>query len=112
MASFIAHVKSTSMVGDKEFFVMFSLIIPGKELIEDANMDTQMAPLIEELQELWRGVISFDVLAKVGKQTFKLYSCGLFMTFQLMDLQQDVILKATRDVPFVDLIQQLNNPST
>jgi hypothetical protein len=40
MASFIAHVKSTSMVGDKEFFVMFSLIIPGKELIEDANMDT------------------------------------------------------------------------
>jgi hypothetical protein len=54
------------------FFLMLSLIIPGKESIKNANMDTYMAPLIEELQELWRGVISFDVLAEVGKQTFKL----------------------------------------
>ncbi len=52
--------------------VMLSFIIPRKKLVEDANMDTYMAPLIEELQELWRGVITFDVLAKVGKQTFKL----------------------------------------
>jgi hypothetical protein len=29
--------------------------------------------LIEELQQLWRGVITFDVLAKVSKQTFKLW---------------------------------------
>ncbi len=35
-------------------------------------MDTYLAPLIEELQQLWRGVIAFDVLAKVSKQTFKL----------------------------------------
>jgi hypothetical protein len=51
------------MVGDKEFFVMLSLIIPGKESIKDTNM----APLIEELQELWRGVIAFDVSVEVGK---------------------------------------------
>jgi hypothetical protein len=77
MANFIAHVKSISMVGDKFFFVMLSLIIPGKELVKDANMGTYMAPLIEELQELWKGVIAFDVLAEVGKQTFKLR--GIFI---------------------------------
>jgi hypothetical protein len=51
---------------------MLSLIIPRKESVKDANMDTYMAPLIEELQELWRGVIAFDVSAKVSKQIFKL----------------------------------------
>ncbi len=56
----------------KNFFVMLFVIILGKELMKDAYMDTYMAPLIEELQELWRGVIAFDVSAKVGKQTFKL----------------------------------------
>jgi hypothetical protein len=40
---------------------MLFLIIPGKDLVKDANMDTYMAPLIEELQELWRKVIAFDV---------------------------------------------------
>jgi hypothetical protein len=50
---------------------MLSLVIPGKESVKDANMDTYMAPLIEELQELWRGVITFDVSIEVGKQTFK-----------------------------------------
>ncbi len=60
------------MVGDNFFFVMLSLIIPRKESVKDANMDTYMAPLIEELQELWRGVIAFDVSAKVSKQIFKL----------------------------------------
>jgi hypothetical protein len=33
--------------------------------------------LIEKLQELWKGVITFDVSAEVGKQTFKLW--GILM---------------------------------
>jgi hypothetical protein len=67
---------------------MLYIIILGKESVKDAYMDTYMAPLIEELQELWRGVIAFDVSTKVGKQTFKLRGIiiRLFMTFQLMDL--------------------------
>ncbi len=56
----------------KKFFVMLSVIIPGKESVKDAYMDTYMAPLIKELQELWKGVIAFDFSAKVGKQTSKL----------------------------------------
>jgi hypothetical protein len=49
---------------------MLSIIVLGKESIKYANMDTYMAALIEKLQELWRGVIAFDVSAEVGKQTF------------------------------------------
>jgi len=50
---------------------MLSFIILGrKESVKDATMDTYMAPLIEELQELWKRVISFDVSTKGGKQTF------------------------------------------
>jgi hypothetical protein len=32
----------------KNFFVMLYIIIPRKESIKDAYMDTYMAPLIEE----------------------------------------------------------------
>jgi len=65
------------MIGDNFFFCYVVSYDPWKESVKDANMDTYMAPLIEELQELWKGVISFDVLAEVGKQTFKLR--GIFM---------------------------------
>jgi len=51
---------------------MLSVINPGKESVKDAYMDTYMAPLIKELQELWKGVIAFGFSAKVGKQTSKL----------------------------------------
>jgi hypothetical protein len=50
---------------------MLYIIIPRKESIKDAYMDTYMAPLIEELQKLWKWVITFDILTEVGKQTFK-----------------------------------------
>jgi hypothetical protein len=44
--------------------------------------------LIEELQELWKGVTMYDVSIKDGNHTknFEEYSCGKFMIFLLMDL--------------------------
>jgi hypothetical protein len=45
--------------------------------------------LIEELQELWKGVITtYDVSTKDGNHTsnFEEYSWGKFMIFLLMDL--------------------------
>jgi hypothetical protein len=44
--------------------------------------------LIEELQELWRGVTTYDVSTKDCNHTskFEEYSCGKFMIFVLMDL--------------------------
>jgi hypothetical protein len=34
------------------------------------NIDVYMAPLIEELQELWRGVIAWDVAKAEGQRQF------------------------------------------
>jgi hypothetical protein len=80
---------------------MLFLIIPRKELIKNANMDTYMAPLIKELQELWRGVISFDVLIEVGKQTFKLR--GIFMwtihDFPVYGLVMGCVIKGYKGCP-------------
>jgi hypothetical protein len=47
-----------------KFFVIFTLVILGKESVKMHNMDVYLAPLIEELQVLWKGVVVYDV-AKV-----------------------------------------------
>jgi hypothetical protein len=44
----------------KRFFLMLVLLIPGKESIS-GNIDVYLAPLIEELQQLWHGVNAIDV---------------------------------------------------
>jgi hypothetical protein len=40
---------------------MLSLIILGLESVRMDNINVYMAPSIEELQELWRGVITWEV---------------------------------------------------
>ena len=45
----------------KIFFVMLSLIIPGKELVRDQNINVYLQPLVEELELLWHGVLTYDV---------------------------------------------------
>jgi hypothetical protein len=35
---------------------MLVLLIPGKESVTSENIDVYLAPLIEELQQLWHGV--------------------------------------------------------
>jgi hypothetical protein len=41
---------------------MLALIIPNKEFVKMHNMDVHVAPLIEELQVLWKGVATYDVM--------------------------------------------------
>ena len=45
----------------KRFFLMLVLLIPGKENVTSENIDVYLAPLIEELQQLWHGVNAVDV---------------------------------------------------
>ena len=40
----------------KRFFIVMSILISGKESPTDKNIDVFIAPLVEELQELWEGV--------------------------------------------------------
>ena len=57
----------------KNFFMMLTLLIPGKESVTDKNVDVYLAPLIEELQELWEGTDCVDGSQKnSGDKTFKL----------------------------------------
>jgi hypothetical protein len=39
----------------KFFFLMFVLLIARKKLVKNNNIDIYMAPLVKELQELWKG---------------------------------------------------------
>lgn len=56
----------------KRFFIMLSLIIPGKESVTSENIDVYLSPLIEELLELWDGVEAIDVSAGNNNQRFTL----------------------------------------
>ena len=40
----------------KRFFLMLVLLIPRKESVTLESIDVYLAPLIEELQQLWHGV--------------------------------------------------------
>jgi hypothetical protein len=56
----------------KRFFLMLVLIIPGKESVTSENIDVYLAPLIEELQQLWHGVNAVDVSHDGENQLFVL----------------------------------------
>ena len=44
----------------KHFFVMLTLTIPGKESVKGKNIQVYLAPIIEELHRLWKGVKAID----------------------------------------------------
>ncbi len=57
----------------KNFFMMLTLLIPGKESVTEKNVDVYLAPLMEELQQLWEGTDCVDGSQKNSDQnTFKL----------------------------------------
>ena len=60
--------------------MMFALLIPGKESVTVKNVDLYMAPLIEELQELWKRIDCLDGSQQNSKEkTFKLHGMLLWM---------------------------------
>jgi len=62
----------------KNFFMMLTLIIPGKRSVTEKNIDVYLAPLIQELQELWRGVECVDASSMNSEdKAFKLH--GILM---------------------------------
>ena len=56
----------------KPFFIMLALLIPGKENVTSENIDGYLAPVIEELLELWEGVPVTDVSEEPHRQHFTL----------------------------------------
>lgn len=56
----------------KRFFLMLALLIPGKESVTSENVDVYLAPLIEELQQLWEGIAAVDASAESVNRKFTL----------------------------------------
>jgi hypothetical protein len=56
----------------KKFFVMLALLILGKDLVTNANFNVYLQPLVEELQQLWKGVPAYDVLKPLSSRSFTL----------------------------------------
>ncbi len=86
----------------KNFFMMLALIIPGKESVTDKNVDVYMAPLIEELQELWEGVDCLDGSQRNSNaQTFKLHGMLLWTVndFPAYGLISGQVTKGHRGCP-------------
>jgi hypothetical protein len=58
----------------KKFFVMLCLLIPGKQSVTSKCFDVYLEPLVEELLELWSGVLAFDITKKEGLRNFTLWA--------------------------------------
>ena len=86
----------------KNFFMMLALIIPGKESVTDKNVDVYMTPLIEELQELWKGIDCLDGSQRNSKEkTFKLHGILLWTVnnFPAYGLSSKQVTKGHRVCP-------------
>ena len=56
----------------KKFFIMLCLLILGKQSVTSENFDVYMAPLVEELLQLWYGVSALDITREEGSRNFTL----------------------------------------
>jgi hypothetical protein len=56
----------------KKFFILLTLLIPGKQSVTSEHLDVYLEPLVEELLQLWEGVSAYDVHKDVGYREFTL----------------------------------------
>jgi hypothetical protein len=53
-------------------FITLALLIPRKEFFTSRNFDVYLQLLVEELQQLWIGVPTYDVWKPLGSRSFTL----------------------------------------
>ena len=90
----------------KNFFMMLTLLIPRKESVTDKNVDVYLAPLIEELQQLWEGIDCVDGSQRnSNSNTFKLQGMLLWMVndFSAYGLISDQVTKGHKACPMCGL---------
>jgi hypothetical protein len=56
----------------KKFFILLGLLIPRKQSVTSKHLDVYLEPLVEELLQLWDGVVAYDVCKDVGQREFTL----------------------------------------
>jgi hypothetical protein len=60
----------------KKFFLMLCLQIPGKQSVTSEHFDVYIAPLVEELLQLWYGILALDITL------YKSFTSFFQLTFQ------------------------------
>jgi hypothetical protein len=80
---------------------MIVLLIPRKELMNNGNIDVYLAPLVEELQELWRRVDAWDVACPIGSKRFTLHGILMRAIHDLLTygLLSDQVAKGYKGCP-------------
>jgi hypothetical protein len=56
----------------KNFFIILSLLIPGKQSVTFKVFDVYLQPIVDEFLQLWTGVPTYDVSKDIGSRTFNL----------------------------------------
>ena len=56
LASVLINYNLPPWLTTKSFFLMLSLIIPGKKSVNSETIDVYLEPLFDELAELWKGI--------------------------------------------------------
>ena len=64
----------------KRFFVLLTLIIPGKSQVPFEFFDVWIRPVIDELKILWEGVPAYDVTKPETDRIFNLRAAVLYTT--------------------------------
>lgn len=74
---FIANLPPWAMT--KKFFILLTLLISGPSAPSSANFDTFLAPVVDELRQMWStGVWVYDALARGGSHWFLMRAMCLY----------------------------------
>jgi hypothetical protein len=81
---FLINYNLPPWLATKPFFLMLSLIIPGKKSVTSDTIDVYLEPLFDELTELWKGIEAIQILRdNDSKEYFTLRASLLFMIHDL-----------------------------
>jgi hypothetical protein len=61
-----------SWLSTKKFFVILTLLIPGKQSVTSEVFDVYLQPLVEEFLQLWTRIPAYDVSKDLGCRAFNL----------------------------------------
>jgi hypothetical protein len=65
---------------------MLTLLILGGEIVNNDNIDVYLQPLVEDLEALWEGILTYDVNMPNGFQRFLLKAICLRMLTQFFNM--------------------------
>jgi len=69
----------------KKFFVMLSLLIPGRKSVTVDVFDVYLEPLVDKLLQLWEGIPAYDIAKEARARDFTLRAMLLWTIHDFPD---------------------------